>query len=140
MQQQNHETTSEILSQLIRINENHSLKKDDFFYISESKQNKRLEKRVSADVACEILLNNTNLINFRLCTYTKIGYYQNAESLYGPLSQLEMRTIIKRILEKVGEDELLKPYFIQQILTHLKTSRIAVCGPILLKTMSDKQG
>ena len=134
-----HEMTDQHFSQLLKEAEKHTLRRSDFFYITENKKKQRSEKRIGPEAACELLLRKTALKHFCLCTHAKVGYMFHSKGIYGSFSQLEIKIFLKRILEKVGEERLLKPYFINELLKWLKSSRIAVNGPIMLMKCSDEE-
>ena len=136
---QHHKMFDTLFYQILEKGVKHGLTRKDFFYIYETKQKKQSERRIQPNAACEILLNHTNLKNLHLSTNAKVGFYRDSKRVFGSLSEVEIKLFLIRILETVGDKRLLKPYFVNEVLKCLKSSRIANHGPILLLPLSNKQ-
>ena len=130
--EENHSILDEEFDRLLKESESHNLKRNDFFYIVENKKKEKSEKRIPIQRVCDLLLEETNLKHLCLCTDCKIGFYLRPEGLYGPYSQLKIKTMLLRILRQINEPKFLTPYFVSQLLTCLKTSRIAMNSSSLL--------
>lgn len=127
---------NELFSRTLEKAETHTLTRNDFFYLTENKKKQLLEKRVTSRKACDLLLSKTIFKQFKLCLDVNVGYLVYPGKIYGSFSTTEIRMLILRILEKVGDERLLKPHFINEILKQLKTSKIAIHGPTLLIDVS----
>ena len=100
-------------SQTLKIAENHGLKRDRFFYVIENKKKEWVEKRISAQDACELLLKETVFKDFKMFPRAKVSYYLPPGEIYGSFSQTEITILLTQILQEVGEEKLLKTHFVR---------------------------
>ena len=117
-------------SQILKECSNHSLKRSHFYFISGKK---KTEKRINSLEASKLLIERSFLKNIRICLSTNTSYVYYLDNIYGPLNSKELRMIVIKILEKVGEKDLVKPFFIDQLLKEVKSNTdVAVMGAIWL--------
>ena len=117
-------------SQVLKDCSHHNLKKSDFYFISGKKKK---EKRIDSLAASKLLIERSFLKNIRICLLTNTSYIYYPNKIYGPINSKQLRLILNEMLEKVGEKDLVKPFFIDQILKSLKcNTKTAVNGSVWL--------
>ena len=117
--------------------QNHSLIQEDFFDLVQNKEKERVEKRIPFKEGCELLLKNTIFKGFKICIKANVGYWFHSGKLYGAFSSVEIKELFITVLQKVGDERLLRPYFISKLLEQLKRSEIGVHGQEMLSNLRE---